>query len=128
MYGKLDQSDHTLNLDTKYLGIYQLRFVERSTSFSFDQAGVSNRFITPNGDGKNDTVVFSYDNPRDASVRVRILDVRGRVVAPELPQGPISNSRVWDARSGGAIVPSGVYLYQIDAEGHTYSGSIVILK
>ncbi len=128
MYGRLDQTDQTLSLETKYLGIYQLRLVERAEGFGFDQAGVSNRFVTPNGDGKNDTVVFSYDNPRDVSVRARILDLRGRVVVSELPQGPVTNSRVWDGRGAGIPVPSGVYLYQLEAEGRVYSGSIVILK
>ncbi|MEQ1920312.1 MAG: hypothetical protein ABL955_14070, partial [Elusimicrobiota bacterium] len=125
MYGRLDQTDQTINLETKYIGIYQLRLVERAEGFAFDQAGVSNRFVTPNGDGKNDAVVFTYDNPRDISVRARILDMRGRVIAGDLPQGPVSNSRAW---TPGAAVPGGVYLYQIEADGKTFSGSIVILK
>lgn len=128
MYGRLDRTDQSLNLETKYFGIYQLRIVERATEFAFDQAGVSNRFVTPNGDGRNDAVVFSYDNPKDVSVRARILDRKGRVIVPELPQGPVTNSRVWDGRAGGAYVPGGVYLYQIEGEGRVFSGTIVILK
>lgn len=128
MYGRLDQTDQTLNLESRYFGRYQLRLVERSDGFAFDQAGVSNRFVTPNGDGKNDTVVFTFDNPRDVSVRASILDLRGRTVVSELPQGPISNSRVWDGRGAGGFVPGGVYLYQIKGEGKVFSGTIVILK
>ncbi|MDP3541706.1 MAG: hypothetical protein Q8T11_04475 [Elusimicrobiota bacterium] len=128
MYGALDQTDQTLNLETKYLGVYQLRVVERAAGFAFDQAGVSNRFVTPNGDGKNDTVVFTYENPRELSVRARILDLRGRVIVSELPPGPVTNSRVWDGRGAGGYVPGGAYLYQIEAEGRVFSGTIVILK
>jgi hypothetical protein len=125
MYGTLDRNDQTLNLDTKYLGRYQLRTVERTGGFAFDQAGVSNRFVTPNGDGRNDAIVFTYDNPKDSAVSVRILDRRGKVVASDLPPGPITNSRAWAPSSG---VPGGIYIYMISAEGHTYTGTIVILK
>ncbi|MBI5245833.1 MAG: gliding motility-associated C-terminal domain-containing protein [Elusimicrobia bacterium] len=125
MYGTLDPLDQTLNLETKYFGRYQLRTVERTGGFAFDQAGVSNRFVTPNGDGKNDAVVFTFDNPRDSSVSIRILDRRGVVIASDLVQGPISNSRVW---TPGAAIPGGVYIYMITAEGHTYTGTIVLLK
>ena len=125
MYGTLDTSDQTLNLETKYFGRYQLRSVERTGGFAFDQAGVSNRFVTPNGDGKNDAVVFTYDNPRDAAVTVRILDRRGIVVTSDLQPGPVSNSRVW---TPSASIPGGVYIYMITAEGHTYTGTLVLLK
>lgn len=126
MYGTLDAADQTLNLETTYFGRYQLRLVERAQSFLFDAGGVSNRFATPNGDGKNDGVVFTYDpGPNNASVRVRILDLRGRVVASDLPTGPVSNSRVWDVAGS---VPGGVYIYQIEGEGRVASGTIVILK
>lgn len=128
MYGVLDQTDQTLNLQTKYLGLYQLRVVERSVSFVFDSAGVSNRFVTPNGDGRNDTVVFHYDNPRDSSVKARILDIRGRVLVSDLPAGPVANSRVWDGKSAGSSVPGGIYLYHLEAEGRAFSGTIVVLK
>jgi len=125
MYGTLDATDQTLNLETKYLGLYQLRTVERTGGFAFNQAGISNRFVTPNGDGKNDAVVFTYDNPRDSSVSVRVLDRRGKIVVSDLPPGPVSNSRVW---TPGAAVPGGVYFYMISGEGKTFSGTIVILK
>ena len=128
MYGVLDKTDQTLNVETKYLGQYELRLVERSEGFGFDSAGVSNKFVTPNGDGKNDGVVFTYDNPRDSAVRARILDLRGRVIVPDLPPGPVSNSRMWTGVAGGQAVPGGVYIYQIESEGRTFSGTVVVLK
>lgn len=128
LYGKLDKSAQLMTLETKYFGRYQLRTVERPTAFNFDQAGVSNRLVTPNGDGKNDAVVFTFDNPRDSAVSVRILDIRGRLVLSDLPQGPVSNSRRWDGSAGGRTVPGGAYIYQIESEGRVYTGTIVIIR
>ncbi len=130
LYGTDDGVDETLNIETKFVGKYQLRTVQRAGTFSFSMAGVSNRFVTPNGDGKNDNVVFTFDNPNNASVSSKILDMRGRVVAGSLPPGSNNptGSLMWDGTSGGRSVPSGVYIYQIQAEGHSYSGTLVVLK
>jgi hypothetical protein len=128
LYGKLDALAQTITVETSYLGRYQLRVVERATSFVFDKAGVSNREITPNGDGKNDTAVFTYDNPRGSDVVVRILDLQGKVVVGNLPVGPIADSKVWDATARGRKVPSGVYVYQVQAEGRTYSGTVAVIR
>lgn len=125
LYGDLDEQAQMMIIQTKYLGRYQLRSVERPQAFNFNQAGVSNRMVTPNGDGKNDAVVFTFDNPRDSAVTVRILDLKGKQVAGDLPQGPLSNSKAWTPGPG---VPGGVYIYQIESEGQVFTGTIVILK
>ncbi|MDX6769953.1 MAG: T9SS type A sorting domain-containing protein, partial [Elusimicrobiota bacterium] len=125
LYGEVDEATQTMSIETKYFGAYQLRTVERTTGFNFNQAGVSNRLVTPNGDGKNDAVVFTYDNPRDSEVTVRILDVRGKVVAGSLPAGPASNSKQWAPPS---TIPGGVYIYQIESEGRVFTGTIVIIR
>ena len=128
LFGKLDPATQTMTVATRFFGRYQLRAVERTGGFAFDQAGVSNRFLTPNGDGRNDNVVFTFDNPRDSAVTARILDRQGRVVADALPTGPTGASLVWDGTSRGRPVPGGVYVYQIRAEGRTYSGTLVIVR
>ncbi len=128
LYGTADSLGQRLTIQSKFLGRYQLRTVERAGGFSFNGAGISNRFVTPNGDGKNDNVVFTYDNPHDAPVTAKILDIRGRVIVTSLPPGPISNSLMWDATAGGRPVPGGVYVYQIQAEGQTYSGTLVLIR
>ena len=128
LYGKLDKAAQQLLIETLYTGTYQLRSVERPLAFNFNQAGVSNRLVTPNGDGKNDTVVFTYDNPRDSEVVVRLLDMRGKQVVGSLPAGPVSNSKQWDGTAGGRAVPGGVYIYQIEGEGKTFTGTIVIIR
>jgi gliding motility-associated-like protein len=128
LYGKLDPTSRTMTIATRFFGQYQLRVVERTGGFAFNQAGVSNRFITPNGDGKNDNVVFTYDNPRDSAVTGKIFDRQGRTVVSSLPPGPVSNSLMWDGTAGGRSVPGGVYIYQIQAEGQTFGGTVVIIK
>lgn len=128
LYGKSNALTQNMFLETKYFGKYQLRTVERVTSFAFNVAGLSNRFVTPNGDGKNDAVVFTFDNPHDTVISGRILDLRGRVVANHLVSGPAPNSLQWDGTAGGRGVPAGMYIYQLDGEGHSFTGTLVVLK
>ena len=97
-------------------------------AFSFDpKTGVSNRFLTPNGDGRNDSVVFSYANPRDAAISGYILDVKGARVA-ELAPGPTSETLMWDGKGAGSAVPSGVYIYVIEGEGTVRTGTVVVVR
>ncbi|MBI4387227.1 MAG: gliding motility-associated C-terminal domain-containing protein [Elusimicrobia bacterium] len=128
LYGKLDSLRKMFLLDTVYFGRYQLRSVERVGGFNVDVSGLSNRILTPNGDGKNDTVVVVFDNPRDSSVGGKIIDLKGASVA-SMTQGPVANSLQWDGKaSNGNVVPGGVYIYQIDAEGKIFNGTVVVIK
>jgi gliding motility-associated-like protein len=86
-----------------------------------------NKFITPNGDGLNDAVVFNFDNPKLSSFQGKIYDIRGAFVADMLP-GPVNDSLLWDAKAGGHVVPRGVYMYQIQAEGKTFTGTVVVIR
>jgi gliding motility-associated-like protein len=128
LYGTLDSISQVMNIQTTFIGPYQLRSVERTGGFSFNMAGVSNRFVTPNGDHRNDNVVFTFDNPQNSPVSAKILDLRGRLVASNLPMGPQSNSLVWDGTGNGRSVPGGVYVYQIQSEGRTFTGTLVVIK
>ncbi len=128
LYGKLDKTNQSIMIQTKYLGQYQLRSVERPTAFSFDASGLSNRMITPNGDGKNDNVVFTFANPQVSAVKGKIFDLSGKYVADMVPGTGFVDTLVWDARSNGVIVPGGVYIYEITSEGKTFNGTIVVIK
>ncbi|MBI4350063.1 MAG: gliding motility-associated C-terminal domain-containing protein [Elusimicrobia bacterium] len=127
LYGDVDAAEHSVTLDTRLLGRYQLRTTERGGSFSADKAGLTNRLITPNGDNKNDTMVFVFDNPQDRNVKGRIYDLRGALVG-SMKTGPVGNSLIWDAKSGGQPVPGGVYIYQIEAEGTVYNGTVAVIR
>ncbi|MDE2237470.1 MAG: fibronectin type III domain-containing protein, partial [Elusimicrobia bacterium] len=104
LYGKVDAPDQLITVQTPYLGRYQIRAAERTGGFSFDTAGLSNRMLTPNGDGRNDTTIFKYDNPRGSEVTGKIYDIRGRFVSDMMP-GPVGDSLQWDGKSGGRVVP-----------------------
>lgn len=100
-------------------------FAVRPAAFSFEKGtGLSNRFITPNGDGKNDAVVFTYSNPRASAVTGRVLDLRGRKVA-DLAPGPVADSLTW---APGGATASGVYIYVLEAEGTASAGTLVVLR
>jgi hypothetical protein len=72
-------------------------------------------------------MVFIFDNPQGTQVKGRLFDLRGAVVASMRP-GPVANSLAWDAKSGGQIVPGGVYVYQIEADGTVYNGTVVVVR
>ncbi len=127
MFGSVNDTARSVQLETTLLGRYQLRTSERSGGFSADQSGLTNRLITPNGDGKNDTMVFIFDNPQDQEVKGRIYDLRGALVAKMKP-GPIGNSVIWDAKAGGQAVPGGVYIYQIESGGTVYNGTVAVIR
>ena len=127
LYGDVNPVEHSVTLETRLLGRYQLRLTERGGSFSADKAGLTNRLITPNGDNKNDTMVFVFDNPQDKNVKGRIYDLRGALVG-SMKTGPVGNSLIWDAKAGGQPVPGGVYIYQIEAEGTVYNGTVAVIR
>ena len=89
--------------------------------------GVSNRVLTPNGDGLNDNVVFTFDNPRDSNVSGEIFDIHGAKVA-DLTQGPMVNTLLWDGKAEGTPVPSGVYIYQLRSENRIFNGTLVVVR
>jgi gliding motility-associated-like protein len=97
----------------------------RVQGFSF--SGVSNRFITPNGDGRNDNVAFQFSNPRDSAGTVKIYNVRGRLVTT-LSVNPGDVSEIWDGRSNGQVVNSGIYVFVIDVENTVASGTVVVVR
>ena len=127
MYGGVDAAERSVKLETKALGRYQLRTAERSGLFAADRAGLTNRLITPNGDGKNDTMVFVFDNPEAKEVKGKIFDLRGALVGV-MKAGPIGNSLLWDAKAGGQTVPGGVYIYQIESDGKVYNGTVAVIR
>lgn len=93
---------------------------------SFDAFSVSNRFLTPNGDGRNDNVVFRFDNPRDARITGKIFDLKGRLVTtvPRKTQFTLE----WDGTADGRAVTSGVYVYQIEGDGKRFNGTLVVIR
>ncbi|MXW79073.1 MAG: hypothetical protein F4Z57_08845 [Gemmatimonadetes bacterium] len=86
------------------------------------QVRVAPTVLTPNGDGRNDTVGLGYDLLEltgPASVEVALWDLSGRrvrqVYAGRDDVG--AYERMWDGRDeSGRLVPPGLYLYRVSVE------------
>lgn len=110
----------------------------QSGGFRFD--GPLGRVLTPNGDLRNDEAFICFGNPSDSDVEVRIYTLWGAEVArpaqirsalaacPPLGIGAGSQHAKWDGRSSGSFVKSGVYVYQVKAEGRTFSGTFLVVR
>ena len=128
VYGTVDTAAQTITVETHALGPYQIRVMERAQGASFDPVGgVSSRVITPNGDGLNDVVIFQVDNPTQSELTGQVFDLRGARVA-DLAAGPRADTLQWDGKSGGRVVPSGVYIYQLRVEDKVFNGTIVVAR
>jgi hypothetical protein len=72
-----------------------------------------------------------FDLPSDGEVRLRVLDVRGRLVRQLIdgfrPAGP--SSATWDGRDdSGRPVSAGVYVCRLEARGESVAQKIVLSK
>jgi len=88
------------------------------------------RVFTPNGDIKNDEVAFSYKNDNLSSIVCWIYDIKGAVVRQLDIEGLEDEGEfTWDGKDEDRnIAPSGIYIYQIEVEGQTINGTIVLAK
>ncbi len=128
LYGNVDVNAQTVMIESPNLGIYQVRALLRADGAVFDLSNISGRVITPNGDGLNDSVIFTYDpGPRNAQVRGRIYDVTGSFVADMQP-GLVPNTVAWDGKMNGRAAASGVYVYKIEGDGKTFTGTVVVAR
>jgi hypothetical protein len=110
----------------------------------FQFFGPLSRFLTPNG-SYNRYAVFCFDNPSDSGVEGKIFTMFGSQVADMgaqqvipnpgpsdtgCPAGVLNNAYFlrWDGRANGVIVHSGLYVYQIKAEGLTFSGTLLVVR
>lgn len=128
MYGKIDPVGQTVTVDSPNLGVYQIRAQARAASAVFDVSNLASRVITPNGDGLNDTAIFTYDpGPRNVTPDGKIFDLRGTFVADMVP-GLVPNTLTWNGFMNGMPVHSGVYVYRITGDGKTFTGTIVVAR
>jgi len=128
LYGKVDPAAQTLTVDTPNIGLFQVRSLYRADGAVFDLSNLSSRVITPNDDGLNDVVIFTYDpGPNNAQPAGRIYDLQGRFVA-DMTSGLVPNTLTWDGKMNGRAAASGVYVYEIKGDGKTFNGTIVVAR
>ncbi|MCD4814488.1 hypothetical protein K8S19_12460 [bacterium] len=64
-----------------------------------------------------------YTNDPNAEIKIKIFDTTG------FPVVTLNNTRYWDGRNSNyQYVEGGLYLYQIEVEGHLISGTVVVIK
>lgn len=94
----------------------------------FEPGSVRPKIITPNDDNKNDMLIVPYDNPNDSNVSGKILTLNGSFIADML--NDVTADRItWNGYADtGKTVPSGIYIYQIEAEGRVFNGTVIVAK
>lgn len=126
LYGVPNYGGQYLEAETSFLGAFQLRSLSRGTEFHFDKNELSNRFITPNGDGVNDYAVFRFDNPADSQISGKIFNTRGALITTFTQTS--RTTAAWDGKAQGAAVNPGVYIYQLEGDGKTVTGTVVVVR
>lgn len=115
-------------------------FAQSGQTFRF--FGPLSRVLTPNQDHVNDLVVFCAYNPAGSDVSGKIYSLLGSEVAtmsspvqdpPTSSCTRISNDfrdvyLTWDGRSNGTTVHSGIYVYRITSELHSYTGTLIVVR
>lgn len=128
-FATVNEVNNLLSMNTGLTGQFQVRSVLRSNQFTFSGSDISPRIITPNSDGKNDVMIFRFNNPGNASVEIKLFDIRGAFVTDVTAPGPTPGSTLqWDGKSGGKVVHSGIYMYQLKAESRTFTGTVVVAR
>ncbi|PKN02124.1 MAG: hypothetical protein CVU77_01505 [Elusimicrobia bacterium HGW-Elusimicrobia-1] len=94
----------------------------------FRLVDVKPRVLTPGGSsGFNDRVIFSFVEP-DEKLTLRIFTLDGRKIE-EIDYGAAGTERlVWNACAAGSMVSPGVYIYQLEADGKVFSGTLVVAR
>jgi len=111
---------------------------------SFNFIGPASRVITPTAaNGQNSIFFFCIDNPALSGATIEIYSLLGRTVYSNtytIPPAPAVGSVCamkqattpeylsWDGTSSGLLVHSGIYIYRIQAEGKTYTGTLMVVR
>lgn len=124
--GFVNTADQTVSGTGSRIGAFQIRAATHAPGATLTR--VYPRIITPNGDGWNDKAIFQFDNPEGLPLSGKVFDITGSFVS-NLVAGPNPDSSLaWDGKVGGAPVPGGIYVYQVDVGGTPETGTIVVAR
>jgi len=128
MGGSIDSEAKAVTLKTRgasCYGIWQGTPLEHAINFV---SAVPNPF-TPTGTKHNQVVISFTPKPEleNETPQLRIFDRNGNLVRSFDDTGAFS--AVWDGRDEyGALMPTGVYIYQINLGNEHYNGGIVLVR
>lgn len=119
----------------------------------FHFLGSISRIITPMSGSpskSNGAAFICYDNPADSGVTGQVFTLLGKQVADLTDHeggawsstscatayasytpafgGAKTGYMSWDGTSRGSVVYTGIYVYRIQAEGGTYTGTLVVVR
>lgn len=116
-------------------------------TLGFHFYGPVSRFVTPWNGTTGHSAVFCFDNPNNSGVSGQIFSLLGSQVAtfitaspgmavagpkPACTQAPSIPGSLrfasWDGITNGGFAHGGVYIYRVQAEGGTYTGSLVVVR
>jgi len=90
---------------------------------------VAPRIITPNGDGYNDKARFEFNNPELLPVTGSVYDLSGAHVADLQGGSDPTTVLLWDGKDAfGRTVAGGIYIYQIQFQGKTATGTVIVAR
>jgi hypothetical protein len=136
LYGQVDSLSQTVQVNSADAGKYQIRAAARTEAGSdFILINNFNKAITPNnphGLNSQAHLDFTCLQGQGTAVSGKIFDVRGLTVSDmQVVWGPNSNTSgylLWDGKSNGRVVPGGIYIYQVQAEGKVWTGTFVVIR
>ncbi len=87
------------------------------------------RIFTPNNDGRNDRVIFQFDNPAVLPIKGEVFDASGGRVGTLTPLASSPDTTLtWDGKRNGRALPGGVYLYKVQVGDASATGTVVLAR
>ncbi|MFN3966743.1 MAG: gliding motility-associated C-terminal domain-containing protein, partial [Endomicrobiia bacterium] len=124
--GTIDSSDERVYVYITNTGKYKLQNIS-DKDFSFDI--YPRKIFTPNGDGINDEIKFSFINNTGEQVSGEIYDLSGAFVKKMELKSDQGDYLVWDGKNdSGENARKGIYIYQIKVGSKVYTGTIIVAR
>ena len=126
--GEVDENEQSLTLTTMRSGLFATRQTLVATDFSILSVE-PRKIFTPTGTAPHNHFTVRVDNPKDSVIsQAAIYNLEGFFVSG-MTAASDGVSYYWDGTNDlGQLAPMGVYIYQLQVEGKTFNGTVVLVK
>ncbi|MDI6756957.1 MAG: gliding motility-associated C-terminal domain-containing protein, partial [Endomicrobiia bacterium] len=116
--GTVDKTKNTVSAKVSHFSLYAL-FASKGAPA---KPSAMEKFVTPNGDGFNDTLQF--DGSSDDFKEITIYDINGKIIRK------LESVNIWDAKDeNGKVVEIGAYIWRaVYMNGTANYGTVVVAK